>query len=66
MFASAATASGSTPLTDHSSARRLNNSKLICEISANNASLRPVTSTLASHTACIAAGTYTVRLRPPA
>ena len=34
MFASAATASGSIPGTDHSSARRLNNSKLICEISA--------------------------------
>jgi hypothetical protein len=33
MFASAATASGSMPGTAHSSARRLNNSKLICEIS---------------------------------
>jgi hypothetical protein len=33
MFASAATASDSMPGTDHSSARRLNSSKLICEIS---------------------------------
>jgi hypothetical protein len=57
MFASAATASGSMPPTDHSSARRLNNSKLICETSANNASLRAVTATLASHTARAAAGT---------
>lgn len=33
MFASAATASGRMPPTDHSSARRLNSPKLICEIS---------------------------------
>jgi len=52
MFASAATASGSMPGTAHSSARRLNNSKLIREISANSASFRCVTSTLASHAAC--------------
>ena len=57
MFASTATASGSMPDTNHSSARRLNNSKLICEISTNSASLRCVTATLASHTACAAAGT---------
>ena len=48
MFASAATASGSTPLTAHSSARRLNNSRLICEISPSSASLRCVTSTCAA------------------
>jgi hypothetical protein len=57
MFASAATASGNMPGTDHSSARRLNNSKLICETLASSASLRCVTATLASHTACAAAGT---------
>jgi hypothetical protein len=57
MFASAATASGRMPLTDHSSARRLNNSKLICEISASSPSLRAVTATLASHAACATAGT---------
>jgi hypothetical protein len=66
MFASAATASGSMPLTAHSNARRLNNSKLICEISASSASLRCVSATLASQTACAAAGTYIVRLRPSA
>jgi hypothetical protein len=33
MFASTATASGSVSPTDHSSARRLNSSRLICEIS---------------------------------
>ena len=64
MFASTATASGSKPGTDHSSARRLNNSRLISEMSESNASLRCVSSTLASHAALIAAGTYTVRLRP--
>ena len=49
MFASTATASAQMSPTDHSSARRLNNSKLICEISASSASLRCVTSTCASH-----------------
>ena len=57
MFASTATASGSMPDTNHSSARRLNNSKLICEISAKSASLCCVTSTLASHAATVVAGT---------
>jgi hypothetical protein len=57
MFASAATASGSTPGTDHSNARRLNNSKLICEISESSASSRCVTATLASHPTRAAAGT---------
>jgi hypothetical protein len=57
MFASAATASGSMPLTAHSSARRLNNSKLICEISPSSVSLRCVTATLVSHAAAAASGT---------
>jgi hypothetical protein len=67
MFATTAIASAPiSPTATHSSARRRNNSKLIREISASNASLRRPARTCASTTAPIAAGTYTVRLRPPA
>ena len=66
MFASTATASARHSPTDHSNARRRNSSKLIREISASRASLRCEASTCASQVSATAAGTYIVRLRPPA
>ena len=58
MFATTATTSTRYSPTDHhSNARRLSSSKLICEISNNNSSLRWVPSTCASHAASTAAGT---------
>ena len=57
MFATTVTASRQLSPTNHSNARRLNNSTLICEISASKASLRCAACTCASTAGATAAGT---------